>query len=54
MKGSVRIIVGLITVMAAVGGMEDPSQSAFLIQQVMIAVAGLGIMFTGVNAATKG
>lgn len=53
MKGAVRMLAGLILTMAAVGGMEDPSQADFLVHQVMISIAGLGIMFAGVNAASK-
>jgi len=47
MKGSIRIIVGLLITMGAVGTLEvDPNASVLL--QVAIAVVGLAIMYSGV------
>jgi len=47
MKGSIRIIVGLLVAMGAVGTLEfDPNASVLL--QVAIATIGLAIMYSGV------
>jgi hypothetical protein len=47
MKGSIRIIVGLLITMGAVGTLEiDPNASVLL--QVAIATIGLAIMYSGV------
>lgn len=45
----IRIILGLIIVMGAVGGMDnDPDASLILLTS--IAIIGLGIMHSGVHA----
>jgi hypothetical protein len=47
MKGSIRIVVGLLTALGAVGTLEfDPNASVLL--QVAIASVGLAIMASGV------
>ena len=47
MKGSIRIIVGLLITMGAVGTLEfDPNASVLL--QVVLASVGLAIMWSGV------
>jgi len=52
MKGSIRAIVGFFCVFGAVGGMDhDPSASILL--QMAIAVVGLGLLYSGVNAMNK-
>lgn len=52
MKGSIRIIVGFLIVLGAVGTLEaDPSASVLL--QVVIAVTGLTIMYSGVAATQR-
>jgi hypothetical protein len=52
MKGSIRIIVGFLIVLGAVGTLEaDPSASVLL--QVVIAVTGLVIMASGVAAIQR-
>lgn len=49
MKGSIRTIVGLLVVFGAVGGL-DQSTDAQLLGGVAIALAGLLVMYSGVNA----
>ena len=52
MKGSIRIIVGFLIVLGAVGTLEaDPSASVLL--QVAIAVTGLVIMASGVASMQR-
>ena len=52
MKGSIRAVVGFLCVFGAVGGMEHgPSDSILL--QVAIAIIGLGILYSGVDAISK-
>jgi len=43
----IRFMIGLLMVMGAVGGMEDPANS--LLVGVVLAVCGLAIMAAGVN-----
>jgi hypothetical protein len=52
MRGSIRMIVGLVVVMGAVGGLDNTldSQVAQLISCMALAVAGLGLMYSGVSA----
>jgi 4-hydroxybenzoate polyprenyltransferase len=40
-KGLIRIVAGLLLTLGAVGGMEDPDQSEFLLEQFGLAVLGL-------------
>jgi len=47
----IRLIVGLILVMGAVGGMEDPDNSLLLL--VAFASAGLFIMASGVRGINQ-
>jgi hypothetical protein len=52
MKGSIRIVVGLLITMGAVGTLEiDPNASVLL--QVALAVVGLAIMYSGVAAIQR-
>lgn len=49
MKGSIRIAVGFFIAFGAVGTLDmDPN--ANLLTQMVVALAGLAIMYTGVNA----
>jgi len=43
----IRLVIGLILIMGAVGGMEDPDNSLLLL--VAFACAGLFIMASGVK-----
>lgn len=43
-KGSIRIVAGLLLILGAVGGMENPDQSEFLLEQLGLAVLGLVLM----------
>jgi len=48
MQGSIRAGLGFMLVFGAVGGMDDPTNSLFIC--TVLAVAGLALMFSGVNA----
>jgi hypothetical protein len=52
MRGSIRMIVGLVVVMGAVGGLDNTldSQVTQLISCMALAVGGLGLMYSGVSA----
>jgi 4-hydroxybenzoate polyprenyltransferase len=43
-KGFIRIASGLLLTLGAVGGMENPDQSEFLLEQFGLAVLGLILM----------
>lgn len=52
MTGSIRAFVGFMVVFGAVGTLEvDPAAS--LVQMTLLALAGLGIMASGVSAIAK-
>ena len=44
MTGTIRLVVGFLLVFGAVGGMENPDQADYLVEQALIAVAGLALM----------
>ena len=52
MQGSIRTIAGLIIVFGAAGGLDNATD-AQLIPIIMIAIAGLALMATGVSAMKK-
>jgi len=49
MRGSIRMLVGFLIVFGAVGTIEVNPDADLLVQMV-IAVAGLALMFNGVSA----
>jgi len=49
MRGSIRMLVGFLIVFGAVGTIEV-NPDANLLVQMIVAGAGLAIMFTGVSA----
>lgn len=52
MRGLIRTVVGFLMVYGAVGTMEvDPSVP--LLQLTLLALAGLGLMLSGVSAIGK-
>lgn len=54
MKGSIRIIVGLLLVYGAVGGMDHgPFDTNTLLSQIGIAIVGLTIMAWGTIAINR-
>jgi hypothetical protein len=53
MKGSIRFILGFLLVMGAVGGMDNPEQAAYLTEQIVAAVVGLGLMFWATKDLAK-
>jgi hypothetical protein len=44
MTGTIRLVVGFILVFGSVGGMDNPDQADYLVEQMLIAVAGLALM----------
>jgi hypothetical protein len=52
MKGSIRMLIGFLLVFGAVGGMDAGPAEDFYYQMVM-AVVGLGLMFSGVRAMNR-
>jgi hypothetical protein len=50
MKGSIRLIVGLLITFGAAGGIETSDN---LLASVILAITGLGIMYSGVQAMNK-
>ena len=51
MKGTIRILAGMLMVFGAVGGME--METATLTEGMLAAVIGLGFMASGVAAAKR-
>jgi hypothetical protein len=51
MKGSIRILLGILVVFGAVGGMEH--ETASLLEGSLAAVVGLAIMAWGVSACNR-
>jgi len=41
------IVFGFLLVFGAVGGMEDPSKADYFIEQLLVALVGLGIAYCG-------
>jgi hypothetical protein len=52
MKGSIRVFVGLIMTLGAAGGFDTAADSD-LLSLSLIAIAGLGIMVSGVMAMNR-
>lgn len=46
------VIAGLLVVMGGLGGMEHPTSDAVLVQCVMVFLAGLALMWAGVDGIT--
>jgi 4-hydroxybenzoate polyprenyltransferase len=51
--GLLRFIIGLLLTFGAVGGMEDPALADFLAAQLIVAVAGLALMFWATVAMNR-
>jgi hypothetical protein len=51
-KGTIRFFLGFFIVFGAVGTL-DVDASASLVTQMMIAAAGLGVMYSGAKAMKK-
>ena len=50
MKGTIRMIVGFLVVFGAVGGIDNATDVQ-LLPLVLLSIAGLGMMYSGVNAS---
>ena len=48
-KGSIRLLIGFLMLFGAVGGMENPDQADFFLEQLMIAVVGMALMMWAVG-----
>jgi hypothetical protein len=53
MKGSIRIVMGLLIVFGSVGGIDTVSSFTGLVTLVIIALLGLGLMHWGVRAGIR-
>jgi len=53
-KGLIRIVAGLLLTLGAVGGMEDPDQSEFLLEQFGLAVLGLILLAWAARDINRG
>jgi hypothetical protein len=54
MKGSIRLVLGLLLVMGGVGGIEtDTSNVALPLEPLMLAIVGLAIFAWGTFAVNK-
>ena len=54
MKGSIRLLIGFLLVFGAVGGMDNPEQASYFVEQIVAAVIGLGLMYSGTRAMNGG
>lgn len=50
--GAIRLATGLILVLGALGGMEQQPEASLLAQS-LIALVGLGLMFSGTRAVNR-
>lgn len=50
MKGTIRAIVGFLLVYGCVGGMDNATDTVLYTALLPLAIVGLGIMASGVNA----
>jgi cell division protein FtsW (lipid II flippase) len=41
-------LFGFLLVFGAVGGMDNPDQAEYFLEQLSLAIVGLGLMFVGV------
>jgi hypothetical protein len=41
---------GLLLVLGAVGGMDDPAKMDYFLEQCLVALVGLGLMYSGTRA----
>ena len=53
MKGSIRIIAGMILTLGGVGGIEASMEPGIAMDSLAVAVAGLAIMAWGVFAVNR-
>jgi hypothetical protein len=53
MKGSIRVITGLVVSLAAAGGLDNAADSELYVV-ILVAVAGIAIMYSGVSAMNGG
>lgn len=51
--GMLRFIIGLLLTFGAVGGMDDVTKADFFVEQLLIAFAGLALMFWATVAMNK-
>lgn len=51
--GTIRLILGMILVFGAVGGMDDPALVDHFAEQMLLAILGLTLMFWASKAINK-
>lgn len=44
MKGTIRLLVGFLMLFGAVGGMDNPQQADYIVEQTALAFLGLALM----------
>ena len=49
MRGSIRVFTGLVVSMFAAGGMDNAADNQLYVV-VLVAIAGIGLMYSGVSA----
>ena len=47
--GLIRLALGFLLVFGAVGGMENPDQARYFLEQILTALVGLGLMLWAVR-----
>lgn len=45
---------GMLLTFGAVGGMENPEQADYLLEQLFVAIVGLGLMWAGTLGVQRG
>jgi len=53
MPGTIRLAVGFLLMFGAVGGMENPAQTDYFVEQLILALMGLIIMASGCAAINQ-
>jgi cell division protein FtsW (lipid II flippase) len=47
--GLIRLALGFLLVFGAVGGMENPDQARYFLEQILVALAGIAVMLWAVR-----
>lgn len=51
--GTIRLLLGLILVFGAVGGMDDPTLAEHFVEQMLLATVGLALIFWASQAVDQ-
>jgi hypothetical protein len=49
MKGSIRVFTGLVVTLCATGGLDNAADNQLYVV-LLVAITGLGLMYSGVSA----